>query len=152
MHAPPFPLGPLHSYTQWQDGITAFEALESGVLHPLRDLLAWLEESLVGETAVTDAHVSCLTPAVKVAEQLEREAVSALALVPTPGPLSAPAGEGSGETHRVRSEAVLEVGAFVVVRGLNKFIRFFGIFARRNSWKKRAFSRKRLEKEDASRK
>lgn len=109
----PFLGVPRATLTGEQDGITAFEALESGVLHPLRELLAWLE----GAGA---ARAPRLTAGAKVAAELERDAVGALALVPSSlsSPSSSSESNGNGGEEKkmegankaAGSVAVLEVG------------------------------------------
>lgn len=93
-----------------QDGITAFEALESGVLHPLRELLLWLEGTAAG---AGPTRRPLLTASAKVAAELERDAVGALALVPTSAS-EAKNGRGTeaeaGMDKAAGSVAVLEVG------------------------------------------
>ena len=90
-----------------QDGITAFEALESGVLHPLRELLVWLE----GAAAGAATRPPCLAAGAKVATELERDAVGALALVPPPSSASEAKGKGAREEAAAASVAVVEVGS-----------------------------------------
>lgn len=103
-----------------QDGVTAFEALESGVLHPLRDLLVWVE----GAAAGAAAHSPRLAAGAKVAAELERDAVGALALVPSSSSagVEAKGGEGSRE-EAAGSVAVVEVGS-VQGRSREYFFRF----------------------------
>lgn len=98
----------------WQDGITAFEALESGVLHPLRELLTWLEGA--GAATAGAARAPRLTVVAKVAAELERDAAGALALVPPSSSSSGSNGNGGeegktgGANRAAGSVAVLEVG------------------------------------------
>ena len=113
-----------------QDGITAFEALESGVLHPLRELLAWLEGASAGATA----RPPTLTAGTRVAAELERDAVDALALVTTSPSSSSPSpsssagaeargrGKGAGEEETAGSVAVVEVGCATGARGSIVFL------------------------------
>lgn len=89
-----------------QDGITAFEALESGVLHPLRELLVWLE----GAAAGAATRPPRLTAGAKVAAELERDAVGALALVPSPSVGLEAKGKEAGD-EAAGSVAVVEVGS-----------------------------------------
>ena len=97
-----------------QDGITAFEALESGVLRSLRELLAWLEGAAVVTTAAQPVPLGAPTATAAggaggaAAVELERDTVKALALVPAGGATAAGGGEGKGG-----SQAVLEVGITV---------------------------------------
>lgn len=99
-----------------KDGITAFEALESGVLHPLRELLVWLE----GAAAGAGARLPRLAAGAKVAVELERDAVGALALAPPSSSRSSSSGgleaEATGkgtEEGTAGSVAVVEVSGSV---------------------------------------
>lgn len=85
-----------------QDGITAFEALESGVLPPLRELLAWLEAAAAGSAARRDRPEM----QAKIATEVERGTVGALVSVdssPESKKLECEAGQDRA------SEAVLQV-------------------------------------------
>lgn len=87
-----------------QDGITAFEALESGALPPLRELLMWLESATVRAAAHRSRSRRPTSRGVKVATELEVATVDALAAVSSGGVKGAAAGDGSPS-----SEAVLQV-------------------------------------------
>lgn len=63
-----------------QDGITAFEALESGVLPPLRELLAWLEAVAAIIAARRSRLLRPMPLEVKIAAEFEIAAVGAFAL------------------------------------------------------------------------
>lgn len=102
-----------------QDGITAFEALESGVLPPLRELLAWLETAATCAAASRSSGRPRLVAEAKVATTLERDAVGALAIVSSrasgtdakneDGIVGSVDEEGLEGRRRVSSEAVLQV-------------------------------------------
>lgn len=105
-----------------QDGITAFEALESGVLHSLRELLGWLEGAaattaarpllLPGAATATAAEGASCAAAV----ELERDTVNALALVPA-AVMAGGGGVPGGGGQKGGSQAVLEVGADICSGG-----------------------------------
>lgn len=92
-----------------QDGITAFEALESGILAPLRELLAWLEMAAANAAACRSRPRRLVTAETKVAIDLEREAVDALAIVPVSDKESN-ANVSQAGLRTASSEAVLQVG------------------------------------------